>query len=412
MNIPPFITSLTGISNEMVANAPKFFEVAKKIVEITEDTIFVAHNANFDYSFVRNEFKLLGFDFTRKTLDTVRLSRKLLPGHASYSLGKICDDLGISINGRHRAAGDALATVKLFDILLSKQEQFKELAFPEQFKYLKGIDSEAHKKILNTLPETTGVYYFYDDNHDLIYIGKSNNIKKRVSQHLRNSGSQKALEIRERIAEVNIIKTGSELAALLLESDEIKKHVPIYNRAQRRSIFAYGLYSHQDLWGYLQFSIERINIKHGEPVATFLNKTEAQNKLHQLIEKHELCQKLCGQYKTDGACFHYGINMCKGACIDKESIEDYNARANEMLASFTYESANFVIIDKGRSEHEKSAILIENGKYSGFGYIEKKYKDSPTLLKDCITKYPDNRDTRQIIKNYVLNKKHQAIIKL
>lgn len=123
IDIPYFITNLTGIDNEMVKNAPKFFEVAKKIIEITANSLFVAHNVNFDYRFIKQEFSRLGYDYYRKTLCTVQLSRKLLPGHRSYSLGKLCSDLNIDINGRHRAAGDALATVKLFEILLKKNQE-------------------------------------------------------------------------------------------------------------------------------------------------------------------------------------------------------------------------------------------------------------------------------------------------
>jgi len=122
MDIPFFITRLTGINNDMVKDAPKFYEVAKKIIEFTAGRIFIAHNVNFDYKFIKEEYKRLGYEFEQKTLCTVKLSRKLLPGHPSYSLGKLCSDLGIEINGRHRASGDALATVKLFEILLEKNK--------------------------------------------------------------------------------------------------------------------------------------------------------------------------------------------------------------------------------------------------------------------------------------------------
>ena len=128
-NIPYNITRLTGITNEMVANAPKFYEIAKKIVELTAGRIFVAHNAMFDYSFVKEEFRRLGYDFKRKTICTVKLGRKLLPGHRSYSLGNICADLGIQITDRHRAIGDALATAKLFDILIGQNNLLESSLF-------------------------------------------------------------------------------------------------------------------------------------------------------------------------------------------------------------------------------------------------------------------------------------------
>jgi DNA polymerase-3 subunit epsilon len=122
MDIPFFITELTGINNEMVRTAPKFYQVAKKIIEMTMGRTFVAHNASFDYKFIKEEYARLGYNYHRKTMCTVKLSRKLLPGHPSYSLGKLCADLGIEINGRHRAAGDALATAKLFDILVDRND--------------------------------------------------------------------------------------------------------------------------------------------------------------------------------------------------------------------------------------------------------------------------------------------------
>ncbi|MBI9066080.1 MAG: GIY-YIG nuclease family protein [Salinivirgaceae bacterium] len=408
--IPPFITGLTGISNEMVENAPKFFEVAKEIVNRTEDTIFVGHNANFDYSFIKQEFKSLGYDYQRKTLDTVRLSRKLIPGHASYSLGKLCNDLNINIRGRHRAAGDALATVKLFEILLSKQEAFAELANPEKFKLLKGIDSSFHRELLEKIPEKTGVYYFFDNENKLIYIGKSTNIKKRVAQHLRNSAAKKAIEMRQRIFQVSCEITGSELVALLWESEEIKKHKPIYNKQQRRTLFSVGLYANYDINGYANLKLEKISKKHGEPVATFSNMPEAQKYFYAQIEKYLLCQKLCGLYKTEGACFHHGVSMCKGACIGKESHLDYNKRVKELIANFEYQVSNFLIIDKGRSLHENSAILVENGQYRGFGYFDSRFVKSKQDMIDSIKSYKDNRDIQQIIKSYVRHDKYQKII--
>ena len=120
--IPPFITRLTGINNDMVATAPKFYEVAKKIVLMTEGRLFVAHNAPFDYRFIQEEFKRLGYNYQRQTMCTVRMSRKIIPGMGSYSLGNLCQNLGITINNRHRAAGDALATTKLLELLLLKTE--------------------------------------------------------------------------------------------------------------------------------------------------------------------------------------------------------------------------------------------------------------------------------------------------
>ena len=408
--IPPFITGLTGITNEMVANAPKFYEVAKEIVLKTEGAVFVAHNVNFDYRFVKSEFKNLGFDYDCKTLDTVRLSRKLLPGHASYSLGRICSDLGIQINGRHRAAGDALATVKLFELLLSKNEAFLEAADPDQYKFLKGIDSAEHRELLQKLPDAAGVYYFYDHNKKLVYIGKSKSIKKRAAQHLKNNGGGKALEMREKIAEITYELTGSELVALLKESDEIKQHKPIYNRKQRISAFNYGLFSAYNEFGYVVFNLGSITKTSGLPIATFANAMEAKNYFFRLVEKHQLCQKLCGLYVTDGACFHHGIGMCKGACVGKESHLEYNKRAMHLIQSFDYSVKDFYILDRGREDNEKAVIGVRNGQYVGFGYINTELTSNIDQLGDCLKKYNDNRDIQQIIKNSIRNNNFEKII--
>ena len=132
--IPGFITNLTGIDNEMVKNAPKFYEIAREIVGLTQDKVFVAHNVSFDYKFIQEEFKRLGYDYQRKTMCTVRMGRKFIPGYKSYSLGKLCVELGISIIGRHRAAGDALATVKLFEIILARKAQKESKQSPCQLR--------------------------------------------------------------------------------------------------------------------------------------------------------------------------------------------------------------------------------------------------------------------------------------
>ncbi len=243
-NIPYFITSLTGISNEMVENAPRFYEIAKQIVELTEGRTFVAHNARFDYSFIRQEFKALGFNFRRNTLDTVVLCRKLLPGHSSYSLGNICRDLNIVIEGRHRAAGDALATVKLFEILLKKDAEINgnNGRLTRNTKTSK-LNPNLDIGKLDHIPEEPGVYYFFNEKSDLIYIGKSRNLLQRISTHLSNNTTNRAMEMRDLIADIEWETTGSELIALLKESFEIKKNKPLYNRAQRRTGFQ---------WGYLQ----------------------------------------------------------------------------------------------------------------------------------------------------------------
>ena len=413
--IPYFITSLTGITNEMVADAPKFYEIAKQLVEITEDKIIVAHNVNFDYRFIRNEFKSLGYDFTRNNLCTLQLSRRLFPGHRSYSLGNICNDLGIHIENRHRAAGDALATVKLLEMLLNKCNENggdNILAAASQ-PNLKNLHPLLERKIIDELPEETGVYYFLNDQNQVIYIGKSRNIKHRVYSHLSNNGSRRSIELKENIASIECEVTGSELVALLIESSEIKKHSPYYNRAQKRKVMQYGLFSMKDDNGYLNLKIDRTALRINDtPYTCFTNQAEAKTILSRLAEKYWLCQKLCGLYDTEGACFHYEIRQCNGACIGKEPPAVYNNRVTKALSTFYYENKNFLIIDKGRNHSERSIIQVENGKYMGFGFLntEESYVHLDSLL-DCIKIYEDNRDIHQIIRSYLNHNEVEKIIK-
>jgi len=406
--IPYYITQLTGIDNEMVSRAPKFYEIAKRVVEITEDRVFVAHNVNFDYNFIKSEYEQLGYRFERDKLCTVQLSRKLIPGKRSYSLGNLCSNLGININGRHRAAGDALATVKLFEILLGINTDEIESNPKLSANYLAEIHPSLNPEMVKQLPDKAGVYYFYNEKGDLIYIGKSKNIHQRAIQHFSNYKSNKAREMKLQITDIQYELTGSELIAMLLESDEIKKHKPLFNRAQRRSVFTYGLYYFTDDKGYINFAIKKNN-EEQLPLTTFTSQADGKRRLYQFIEEYYLCQKLCGLYKTNGACFHHEIMQCYGACIGEELPADYNKRANMLIEKYTFDNKNFIVMHEGRNPDELSAVWVQQGKYMGFGYIDRNEADNIDLMKDVIKTYTDNREVQQIIRTYIRKNKVKCI---
>jgi len=410
-NIPYFITNLTGITNEMVENAPRFYEIAKEVVELTEGRIFVAHNARFDYSFIRQEFKSLGFNYKKNILDTVALSRKLLPGHASYSLGNICKDLGITISGRHRAAGDALATVKLLEILLKKD---REINGTKSVLLKNTRVSKLNPKLdltkIDNIPEEPGIYYFYNESGDIIYIGKSRNLQQRISTHLSNNTTNRAMEMRDQIADIDWETTGSELIALLKESYEIKLNKPIYNRALRRTGFQWGIFSFVDDKGYINFRYGLLDCAES-PVSVFTSKEKAKSKLNSLVEYYGLCQKLSGLYETEGACFHHQVGICRGACCGKESVVEYNERAAKATEEFIFARRNFFIIDKGRHSEERCAVKIINGKYVGYGYFSlEDIGFGLTAIHDCIKEAADNRDIQVIMKQYLKKNKVERII--
>jgi len=414
VNIPYFITNLTGISNEMVENSPRFFEIAKKIVEITEGKIVVGHNVSFDYGFIKSEFKQLGYDYDRKTLCTVKLSRKFIPGHRSYSLGKLCDNLGIGITDRHRASGDALATVKLFELIMQKSvELSQELPLGNVQKgRLSNLNEYLKPEDIYKIPDECGVYYFHDSEGNLIYVGKSKNIRKRVLDHLGNKNSRRASEMCDKIAGISFELTGSELIALLKESQEIKTFKPFYNRTQKVSTYPYGLYSSKDEFGYTLLKIKKTGEENQAPLTSFENKDEANIYLSNMVQKYWLCQKLSGLYDTDGACFHYDIRQCNGACIQKESAKVYNERVKKLIEGLGFSIENQLIIDKGRSATERSVVCIEDGKYRGFGFLDitESYLGINDL-KECIKPASDNRDIRQIIFNWMRKNKVEKIIR-
>ncbi len=393
----------------MLRHAPKFYEVAKRIVEITEDSILVAHNAQFDYRILKTEFKRLGFQFERETLCTVELAKGLIPDQQSYSLGRLARSLGIPMSDRHRAAGDAQATVKLFQMLMDKDTQkniIQELIRLEPKYQLE----PRHIDIIEQLPSDTGVYYIHKADGEIIYIGKSKNIKKRINQHF-TSPSPKSKKIQSQVAAVTYDKTGSELVALLKESEEIKKNKPIFNRALRRTIFTHALYSFNDKNGYINLTIDRADGRKN-PVTTFSNRQSAKRFLFKTVEDYKLCQKLTGLYDTKSSCFNYSLKSCEGACIEEESPEEYNKRVSILLEKNSYHNKNMVIVDKGREIDERSAILIENGVYKGLGFFNLNYQiNNSEVLRSLITPMQNNRDTQHIIQNYIRKNKKLKILK-
>ena len=408
--IQPFVVNLTGINSNMLRNAPKFYEVAKRIVEITEDCIVVAHNAQFDNRILKTEFKRLGFEFDRKTLCTVQLSKDLIPDQPSYSLGKLVRSLGIPVTDRHRASGDALATVKLFKMLLAKDTS-KNIIQQSIKLNTKPKLAARHIDIIEKMPSITGVYYMHKADGDIIYIGKSNNIKKRINQHFTNT-NRKSKKLQALVATVTYEATGSELVALLKESEEIKRNRPSFNRALKRNKFTHALYSFTDENNYINLKIDVADGRK-KPITTFTNKQSGKSFITQAIEDYALCQKLTGLYKTQTSCFNYGIKTCNGACIEKELPEIYNKRVEALIDKNSYKNKNMVIIDKGRDVDERSAILIKDGVFKGFGFFNLNYQiNNIEVLESIITPMGNNRDTQHIIQSYLRKNKRLKLITL
>lgn len=400
--IPYGITQLTGITQEMVQGAPRFYEVAKEIVQLTEGAIFVAHNVRFDYGFIREEFQRLGFSYSRKQLCTVRLSRQAFPGLHSYSLENLIRHFNIPTDARHRALADALATTDLFERILRQQDSaskitqmvnlgIKESRLPQSFDIEK----------VHALPEACGVYYFHDNKGNVLYVGKSINIRKRVAEHFADH-TEKAKVLQQHVHDITYEITGSELVAMLLESHEIKRLLPPINKAQRVKKFPYAIHTWTDEQGYIHFDTTHVNaktLKELNIISQYPKIGNAKNHLTAITEKLELCPRLTHLQAGKGACFHYHLKQCHGACCGKEAPESYNERAQQAIERMSMIFDNeFIILDRGRTPSEQSVVLVEGGIYCGFGYI------------DCEESIMDVNDLRHAIKFYSSNPETTRIV--
>ena len=392
--IPRHISALTGITNEMVYGAPRFEQVAGRIYNLLADRVFVAHNVNFDYSFIKHQLKEAGYDWNAKKLCTVRMSRKVFPGFASYSLGNICRDLKIAITDRHRAMGDTMATVQLFEMVLRNdmagvvagmlKGRSKEQYLPP---YLPAPDIEQ-------LPTTPGVYYFYNQKKKIVYVGKATNLQQRVKSHFSNNdGSKRKQEFLRNIYSVSYKTCSSELAALILESTEIRRLWPQYNRSQKKYHHQYGLYTYEDRGGYQRLFIEKKK-KHLTPVYTFNLLHEGQVILKKMIDEFGLNEALCF------------VNKHSQQTV-ADSVSQYNKKVNKAIDALRGQLPTFLISDS-ENEHDENAhyFLMERGCFIGMGELPRKMiqTENIEIIKTSITCYPDNDYIRGLI--YQFAEKH------
>ncbi len=397
-DIQPFVVKLTGINNAMLRLAPKFYEIAKRIIEITEDCVLVAHNAAFDYRVLRNEFNQLGYDFKKDTLCTVELAQKLLPEMPSYSLGKLVRTLGIPLADRHRAYGDALATLKLFQLLLAKDTEKTILTSMIKSDIKTGINPKFFD-ITDTLPTTVGIYYIHNEEGKIIYIGKSRNIKKKIMQHF-TSTSSLFKKVQDETYTVTFEKTGNELISILKEMEEVLLNKPKYNKVAKKNVFAYSLYLKTNLQGFFYFSLEKTDGRK-KNIMAFTSLTEGKKFVDRIMSKFEYPYFLTTIYEK------------KSTKITEETFfstfeipfSDYNNLFIKTIKPFDIDNGNLLITEKGRTINEKSAVVLESGKLIGYCFYDLNYQiNNPKRIAANITPIEFHRNYRNIILNY-LNKK-------
>ena len=387
--IPYFIERLTGINNSMVANAPSFEEIAGQVHELLQDKIFVAHNVNFDYSFVKHHLDSAGYELNNKKLCTVRLARKVLPGLNGYSLGKLTQQLGIHHGARHRAGGDALATADLLAMIVAKDEHG---AIPAMLKIKTGEQYlPPHLQIENMeqLPNATGIYYFYNAEGKVIYVGKAKNIRKRVKSHFSNNkiNRQKQDFLRE-TRRISYKQCATELMAHILESTEIRRLWPVHNRSQRGYLPLFGLFTYEDRQGYKRFAIEK-NRQAEKPVYTFNTVAEGRSRLRELISEFHLCNRLC--------------NISVDCDCESHAAPDvYNEQADAAIAWMRKHLPTFALVDKGIDDNEQSCILIREGNFVGMGYVTENIRRADNLdaLQNLLEPLQDNDFIRNLVFRY------------
>lgn len=416
-SIPFEITRITGINDEMVRDAPKFFEVARKFVLMTKDTIFVAHNVNFDYSFIKEEYDKLGYTYSKKLLCTVRLSRKSFPGLPSYSLGNLIRHFGIKVSARHRALDDALATAEIFGYIVSKSDQNDLKIFINRGIKETKLPESISMERLHSLPEKTGVYYFYDVYGNIIYVGKSINIRSRMMQHFGQitAKSEKMIRLTN---DIDYFETGSELIALLLESEEIKTQNPQINKAQKTKLYPYYIYALEDQQKFICLGINKEGSKGKatEKILSYYSSlASAKGYLGHIRDLYQLCeQKLIIPHEQPKSCIYFSMGGCMGACRQMEEAEAYNERAELAVEHlFKIFENDFIIVTEGRNADELGLVLVKEQKYYGFGYISKEDADlGHEEMLEAIEERLSTPECNMIIHQYLKNNAQLKLIDL
>ena len=405
--IPPMITSLTGITESDIVGAPTFEDVADELLEILEGAVFVAHNVRFDYSFLKQEFAMIGTSFNPRLLCTVRLSRYLYSDQKGHSLEKIIARHSIPVLDRHRALEDARAILYFSQLAYDQHgpENFAD-ALMHQLKS-QSLPPNLDLNELETIENVPGVYIFKDETHQPVYVGKSVTLKKRVISHFQST-SPKELKISQQVHHVETIPTGSELAALLLESKLIKELQPLYNRMLRRvSMYAMLVKKEQD--GYANLAVVSGNVDNETDLSTiygvYSNRMKAKQTIIELTRAYQLCPILMGIEKGKGACFSYSLGRCKGACIGKEDAASYNRRfetalERSKLSEWPFDGSIIVPVNEAGE-----TVVINN-------WIVQRYNDEDgnELIVDTEPNF--DLDEYKIIRRFIKDNRSRIIVEI
>ena len=391
MRIPAYIEQMTGITNQMVEGAPRFAEVSNEVAELLQGRLFIAHNARFDYGFLKNEFKRLGLNFQPSVLCTVKLSRTLFPQYHRHNLDSLIERHNLAATDRHRALADAQIIHRFWQYLYT---QFSPETINETIHKLvnrSSLPSHLDPMLVHELPDGPGVYLFYGENELPLYIGKSINIRQRVLSHFSaDHKSNKEMNLSQQLRRIEWIETNGELGALLIEAKLIKEKAPIYNQRLRQKKALCGwLLEHRETHLIPKLTwLEDLDLtEHDKLYGLYHNQKLAQKALRNIAVQHELCLSILGLEKTGKGkpCFAYQLKRCQGACVGKEKPLNHAARLQMAmhklkLASWPYPSA--IGIREGKDLH-----VIDHWCYLGTAKTETEVaellaEERPPLDKD------------------------------
>lgn len=384
--IQPYVSKLTGISTNMVKRAPKFYELAKRIVDLTKDNVLVAHNADFDYRMLQNEFNRLGFDFNMPTIDTITWAEKLIPDLPAYGLEKLCKSLGINHNSKHRAEGDALATLELFKLLLEKDTEkvLMSKAFHEE------KSNHDFKHLIEPLKNVIGIYYLLNKKGKVIYVGRSNFLKNRIDRHFL-ANNTKALEMQEEIHDISIEETGNEVLSRIKEYVEFKKLKPKFNSRRFDFLLPYGVKKTEQ-----GMAIEKAEEKGF--IWYFQSKKEA----------HRACAHYCISNKIDP----YKVFPAMSAKSISKLIESETevVTPKKGFADLMYPSRDFILELQGKTPLEKCVILVKNNIPKGYAFVELKTQVTDVaLIEKLISPFQRHTYIKSLVASAIQSKKYAEI---
>jgi len=366
--IPASITSLTGIRETDIVDAPVFADIADRFAEIMSGAVFIAHNVRFDYSFIKNEFAMIGATFHPRLLCTVRLSRSLYKMEKGHSLAVLIARHDIPFTNRHRALDDARAILYFSQLAFEQHGADAFLAAVQHQLKSQSLPPHLDSKELESIENVPGVYIFKDEMQQPVYVGKSITLKKRVMSHFQDVSS-KELKISQSVHHVEIIPTGSELAALILESKLVKELMPLYNHQLRRvSSYALFIKSHDGAYATIQIKRGIVDTETDldHIYGMYSGRTKAKKRLEEITRGFQLCPKLMGLEKTTGACFSYSLGRCKGACVGNESPDLYNRRFELALEHSRLESWPFDAPISLPVNTKGERVIIKNWMIQGY----------------------------------------------